>query len=116
MSSSERTTAAAVARAVAKRLDHIADQVETLKDRREAIQSVHRARAAGTHGRCIDAPVPERELGSRTLEAGEARAVLDRLLAAHPDLRTEAEQAARSLLGQVSFESVADDVEHGQRG
>jgi hypothetical protein len=49
------------------------------------------------------------------LEADEARAVLHRLLSAHPDLRTEAEQAARSLLGQVSFESVADDVEHALR-
>jgi len=35
--------------------------------------------------------------------------------AAHPDFRTEAEQAARSLLSQVSFESVADDVEHALR-
>jgi hypothetical protein len=46
------------------------------------------------------------------LEADEARAVLHRLLTAHPDLRTEADQAARLLLSQVSFESVADDVEH----
>ena len=49
------------------------------------------------------------------LEAHEAHAVLHRLLTAHPDLRTEAEQAARSLLSQVSFESVADDVEHALR-
>lgn len=49
------------------------------------------------------------------LEADEARVVLQRLLTAHPDLRTEAEQAALSLLGQVSFESVADDVEHALR-
>lgn len=35
------------------------------------------------------------------LEADEARAVLHRLLTAHPDLRAEAEQVARSLLSQV---------------
>ena len=45
------------------------------------------------------------------LEADEAHAVLRRLLAAHPDLRAEAEQTARSLLAEVSFESVADEVE-----
>ena len=49
------------------------------------------------------------------LEADEAHAVLRRLLTAHPDLRAEAEQTARSLLSEVSFESVADDVEHALR-
>ncbi len=49
------------------------------------------------------------------LEADEAHAVLRRLLTAHPDLRAEAEQAARSLLSEVSVESVADDVEHALR-
>lgn len=49
------------------------------------------------------------------LEGDEAHAVLHGLLAAHPDLRPEAEKAARSLLGQVSFESVAEDVEHALR-
>lgn len=45
------------------------------------------------------------------LEPGEAHAVLRRLLAAHPDLGAEAEQIAESLLCQISFETVADDVE-----
>ena len=34
---------------------------------------------------------------------------------AHPDLRAEAEQAPRSLLSRVSFESVTDDVERSRR-
>lgn len=70
-----------------------------------------RSRAART--RTPRSPRPGSAL--ERLEADEARAVLDRLLAAHPDLRTEAEQAARSLLSQVSCESVADDVEHALR-
>lgn len=45
------------------------------------------------------------------LEPGEAQTVLRRLLAAHPDLGAEAEQIAESLLCQISFETVADDVE-----
>lgn len=45
------------------------------------------------------------------LEPGEAQAVLHRLLAAHPDLAAEAEQIAESLLRQISFETVADEVE-----
>ena len=49
------------------------------------------------------------------LEAGEAQAVLQRLLAEHADLRVEAEQIARGLLGEVTFESVADDVEYALR-
>lgn len=49
------------------------------------------------------------------LAPGEAQAVLHRLLAAHADLRAEAERIARSLLGEVAFESVADDVEHALR-
>lgn len=49
------------------------------------------------------------------LEADEACTVLHRLLTAHPDLRAEAEQAARLLLSQVSFGSVANDVEHALR-
>ena len=49
------------------------------------------------------------------LAAGEAQAVLQRLLAAHADLRAEAEEIARGLLGEVTFESVADDVEHALR-
>jgi hypothetical protein len=49
------------------------------------------------------------------LKPGEAAAVLRRLLAAHPDLGGEAEQIARSLLGEVSFESVAEEVERAVR-
>jgi hypothetical protein len=49
------------------------------------------------------------------LEAHEARAILHRLLAAHPELQAEAEQTARLLLSRVSFESVAEDVEHALR-
>lgn len=49
------------------------------------------------------------------LEPGEAQVVLQRLLAAHADLRAEAEQIARGLLGEVTLESVADDVEHALR-
>ena len=49
------------------------------------------------------------------LAPGEAQAVLHRLLAAHANLRAEAEQIARGLLGEVAFESVADDVEDALR-
>ncbi len=49
------------------------------------------------------------------LEDGEAHALLRRLLAAHPALRADAEQMARALLGEVGFESVADDVEQALR-
>ncbi len=49
------------------------------------------------------------------LKPGEAESVLRRLLAAHPDLGAEAEQIARSVLGEVSFESVAEEVEHAVR-
>jgi hypothetical protein len=45
------------------------------------------------------------------LRAEEARDVLRRLVAAHPDLGAEAEAIARSLLGAVTFETVADEVE-----
>jgi hypothetical protein len=53
-------------------------------------------------------------LGS--LQPGEAALVLERLIAAHPQLREEAEQIARSVLGAVSFESIADEVEGALRG
>lgn len=49
------------------------------------------------------------------LKLGEADTVLRRLLTAHPDLGAEAEQIARSVLGEVSFESVADEVEDALR-
>ena len=45
------------------------------------------------------------------LKPAEAETVLHRLLDAHPDLRAEAGEIAESLLGEVSFESVADGVE-----
>ena len=45
------------------------------------------------------------------LKVEESREVLGRLLAAHPDLRGQAERIARSLLGEVAFEQVADEVE-----
>ena len=49
------------------------------------------------------------------LKPEEARAILQRLLAAHPDLRAEAERIARSLLSEMSFASVADKVEMAVR-
>ena len=49
------------------------------------------------------------------LEPGEAQSVLGRLLAAHPDLEAEAEQIAESLLCEISFETVAYDVEDAVR-
>ncbi len=49
------------------------------------------------------------------LKAEEAQDVLRRLLAAHPDLGAEAETIARSLLGEVTFEAVAADVEDAVR-
>ncbi len=49
------------------------------------------------------------------LNAGEAGNVLRRLLAAHPDLRAETEKIARSLLGEVTFESIAGDLEDAIR-
>lgn len=45
----------------------------------------------------------------------EAQAVLHQLLAAHADLRSEAEQMARSLLAAVTREAVAGDVEQALR-
>jgi len=52
--------------------------------------------------------------GRRTLERlkpDEAAAVLWHLLKVHPDLGSEAEQIARSLLHQVDDESVAAELE-----
>jgi hypothetical protein len=45
------------------------------------------------------------------LSPSEAQNVLHRLLTTHADFRVEAEQIARSLLAEISFESVANDVE-----
>ncbi len=41
--------------------------------------------------------------------------MLRRLLATQPTLAAEAEQIARSLLGEVTFETVADEVEEDVR-
>ncbi|MGD0008819.1 MAG: hypothetical protein ABSE93_09775 [Terriglobia bacterium] len=52
--------------------------------------------------------------GRRTLERlkpEEAAGVLQRLLQVHPDLASEAEEMARSLLQQVDYEDVAAEIE-----
>ena len=49
------------------------------------------------------------------LKPEEAQAVLQRLLAAHRELRAEARQIAKSLLSEVAFESVAEEVEETVR-
>ncbi len=49
------------------------------------------------------------------LRPEEAQAVLRRLLAAHRELRSEAQQIAKSLLSEVEFEWVADEVEDALR-
>ena len=49
------------------------------------------------------------------LDPDEARTVLRQLLSAHPDLVAEAEELATALLTDVSFESVANDVEQALR-
>ena len=45
------------------------------------------------------------------LKSGEAATVLRRLLKAHPDLSSEADGIARSLLHQVEYEDVAAEIE-----
>lgn len=45
------------------------------------------------------------------LKAEEAEGVLRRLLAGHPELGAEADGHARSLLGEVTFDAIADEVE-----
>ena len=62
-----------------------------------------------------NAPTRKENSVLERLAPGESQVVLHRLLATHPDLRAEAEQIARGLLGEISFESVADDVEHAFR-
>jgi len=49
------------------------------------------------------------------LQPGEAALVLRRLLAGHPELVAEAEEISRSTLGDVSFESIASEVEDAIR-
>ncbi len=45
----------------------------------------------------------------------EAQTVLRRLLTAHPELLSETRQIAESLLSEVNFEGVADEVEEAVR-
>ena len=45
------------------------------------------------------------------LKADEALDVLHHLLETHPNLKKEAESVARSLLGEVNFEEIADEVQ-----
>lgn len=45
------------------------------------------------------------------LRPEESQDVLRRLLAAHPELRGEAEELARSRMREVTFETIADEVE-----
>ncbi len=45
------------------------------------------------------------------LKPGEAATVLRRLLEAHPDLSSEAEEVAQSLLQQLEYEDVAAEIE-----
>ena len=52
-----------------------------------------------------------RESILKSLKPEEAASVLGRVLAAHPDLRAEAELHARSLLRGVTIEGIADEVE-----
>lgn len=49
------------------------------------------------------------------LNSDEAGAVLSKLLVAHPHLKDEAEQIAKSLVSNVSFESIAEGVESALR-
>src|SRR2546422_1475944 len=62
-----------------------------------------------------NAPTPRKNSILERLAPGESRTVLHRLLAARPDLGAEVEQIARGLLRDISFESVADDVEDALR-
>jgi hypothetical protein len=49
------------------------------------------------------------------LKPEEAQAVLQRFLAAHPDLCAEVQRIAHSLLREISFGAVADNVEDAVR-
>lgn len=49
------------------------------------------------------------------LTPDEAADVLRRLLVAHPDLADEAGRTARSILGEVTFEEIANEVEEAVR-
>ena len=49
------------------------------------------------------------------LKPGEAATVFRRLLKAHPDLSSEADEIARSLLRQLEYEDVAAEIEDEKR-
>ncbi len=66
------------------------------------------SRGARTH------PLRQEILG--TLHSDEAAAVLDRLLGAHPELRGQAEDIAKALLAETSFEQIATEVEDALSG
>jgi hypothetical protein len=51
----------------------------------------------------------------KSLRPDESRAVLDALLNAHPDLVAEAEGLAANMLDDITWESVAEDVEYALR-
>ncbi len=59
-----------------------------------------------TRPRRREPPIPVLD----ALTGTEPATVLAELLASHPDLRPEAEQVARQLLGDAAVEAVADDV------
>jgi len=62
------------------------------------------------------APEPARQPDLlENLECSEAAAVLKEILVAHPELRSEAEAIARDVLGEVSFLSIAEEVEDSLR-
>jgi len=67
----------------------------TSKDKTE-----NRAPREGTLGPLLD-----------RLKPGEAATVFRRLLKAHPDLSSEADEIARSLLRQLEYEDVAAEIE-----
>jgi hypothetical protein len=72
------------------------------------------AKAKDSTGKSKASREPKTPLLDR-LQPGEAAAVLRRLLAVHPELLTETEQISRSTLGEVSFESIAAEVEDAIR-
>ena len=62
---------------------------------------------------------PGKNAGRRTLDSlkpDEAQEVLVRLLKVHPDLLSEAEQTAKSLLHEVSYEDIAEEIEFAMSG
>ena len=54
--------------------------------------------------------VPKKKSLLESLNPGEAAVVLQRLLAAHPELDTEAEDVTKALLREDNFEDIAEDV------